>query len=176
MLVPRPRALQPDSACPTAAAEALSRLVLIVGLWALGSYGFAETTIDQLPVYECRVERSQGTFMGYLPPKPGDEIVLDLKALQKSGDKLQFLSGNYIPLNGVFNLTGQERGAEGQLATQHWRSGAVGEWGVALDLRLSGGPNPSGARVTVMQQEQRSMSSAELACTPQTPAGAVKPR
>jgi hypothetical protein len=104
--------------------------------WTVPQLGLrADTAIDQVPVLECRVEQARGSFMGYLPPKAGDRIVLDVKGLQQTGDKLQFASGNYIPLNGVLNLIQQRRGAEGRIAALRWRSEALGAGAVTLDVR-----------------------------------------
>jgi hypothetical protein len=153
------------------------RVFFVMAVWAaLLPTASAETAIDQMPVMECRVEQAQGSFMGYLPPKFGDRIVLKPALLQKLSDKLQFAGGHYIPLNGELKILKEERSADGAVRMLQMRSGTPGQWTVTLDLRLPDEKTKSGASVQILQQERSSSSVAQLGCVPKSPGGSAPPK
>ena len=102
-----------------------------------------EELLQNIPPFQCTLTAFYGTVATYLPPKSGDAVRVDFHQLMQQGGKLDFTSGNYIPLAEPLKLVKLTRGPDLQhLNTVRFRSGNWETKGQTFDLNFNnaGGP------------------------------------
>ena len=130
----------------------------------------AEEPVRILPVLTARVIFSEGSFFGYMPPRVGDTMRLDLEALDCVTNRIAFQGGKspgdvapYIPLLAPLRIEKIERDQDGRLLLARLVSGAKisdGTERVIIDIQRF---NTNGV-VWIIQEHEIVMSVARLAC------------
>lgn len=69
-------------------------LTFFIAILGLNSSAFAETEMNE--VVDCTIQKMDGSFSSFLPPKLGDQLRLDTS--QSSVTRLDFSNNNMIPV------------------------------------------------------------------------------
>jgi hypothetical protein len=117
------------------------------------------------PKLDCEVTFAKGSFFGFLPPKPGDRLLLDLNEFPHELNRLLFSSGAYIPLIAPLETVMKFEDQDGNLRGIRLRSKDISEpQQLTIDVEIYLEAGQRKAKVWILHEEPMMESIAILDC------------